>query len=177
LPSHPVPQAKDGGVVMQLCDGVTSTEIKGLQPGQPMTHRQAVSVMAKLMDEWQRKHPGAHWEMAQEQTAPAMQPSAQSTAAGSGSPNIAGPGTPNASKLPSQQGDTYASFHSRDFQVWQAETDAFVNQGNKIFHSAHLLGGTIGVSCDMCHPNAANTHTRLTRNIRNSFSAWLCSAI
>ena len=21
-----------------------------------------------------------------------------------------------------------------------------------------LLGGTIGVSCDMCHPNAANTH-------------------
>jgi len=27
-----------------------------------------------------------------------------------------------------------------------------------MFHSAQLLGSTIGVSCDMCHPNAANTH-------------------
>ena len=36
--------------------------------------------------------------------------------------------------------------------------DAFVGQGNKIFHDANLLGGTIAVSCDMCHPNAANTH-------------------
>jgi thiosulfate dehydrogenase len=32
------------------------------------------------------------------------------------------------------------------------------NEGNKIFHSVTLLDGTIGVSCDMCHPNAANTH-------------------
>jgi cytochrome c len=33
-----------------------------------------------------------------------------------------------------------------------------VEQGKKVFHSAKLLGGTIGVSCDMCHPDAANTH-------------------
>jgi thiosulfate dehydrogenase len=158
LPSHPVAQAKDGGVVMQLCDGVTSTEIKGLQPGQQMTHQQAVAVTAKLMDEWQRKHPGEHWEMAQEQSGPAKQPAAQSTEGASGSQNIAGPGTANSAKLTSQQGDTYASFHSRDYKIWQAETDAFVEQGNKIFHSAQLLGGMIGVSCDMCHPNASNTH-------------------
>jgi cytochrome c len=42
--------------------------------------------------------------------------------------------------------------------IFQAETDAFVEQGKKIFHSAKLLNGTIGVSCDMCHPDAANTH-------------------
>jgi hypothetical protein len=29
---------------------------------------------------------------------------------------------------------------------WQAETDAFVDKGNKIFHSVKLLGETIGVS-------------------------------
>ncbi len=27
-----------------------------------------------------------------------------------------------------------------------------------IFHDAQAVGCTIGVSCDMCHPNAANTH-------------------
>ena len=60
--------------------------------------------------------------------------------------------------LKSQQGDTYASFGARDPLIWKAQTDAFVDEGNKIFHSVKLLGGTIGVSCDMCHPNAANTH-------------------
>ena len=33
-----------------------------------------------------------------------------------------------------------------------------MEQGKKVFHSAKLLSGTIGVSCDMCHPDAANTH-------------------
>ena len=27
-----------------------------------------------------------------------------------------------------------------------------------MFHSGDELGGTIAVSCDMCHPDAANTH-------------------
>jgi cytochrome c len=59
---------------------------------------------------------------------------------------------------PQQQGDTYASFHERDFRVWQAETQKFVDYGKRIFHSDKMLGGTIGVSCDMCHPDASNTH-------------------
>lgn len=42
--------------------------------------------------------------------------------------------------------------------IWKVQTDAFVGYGNKIFHSDKLLGSTIGVSCDMCHPNASNTH-------------------
>jgi thiosulfate dehydrogenase len=57
-----------------------------------------------------------------------------------------------------QQGDTYASFNDRDKKVWQANTDRFVQQGKEVFHDASKLGGTIGVSCDMCHPDAANTH-------------------
>ena len=27
-----------------------------------------------------------------------------------------------------------------------------------VFHSGDELGSTVGVSCDMCHPHAANTH-------------------
>ena len=59
---------------------------------------------------------------------------------------------------PQQQGDTYASFHERDFKVWQNETQKFVEYGKQVFHSDKMLGGTIGVSCDMCHPDASNTH-------------------
>ncbi len=121
LPTHQTPPARDGGVVVQLCDGVTATEVKGLKPGEQMTHAQALAVTGKLMDEWQRKHPDQHWVMAQAET---------TTAAPAGAPSA---------------GPTH-------------ETDAFVDYGNKVFHSASLLGSTIGVSCDMCHPNAANTH-------------------
>jgi thiosulfate dehydrogenase len=150
LPTHQVPPAKNGGVVVQLCDGVTSTEVKGLKPGQQMTRAQAIAVTGKLMAEWQRKHPDQHWVMAQAQTG--------AMSAGGGAHNIAGTAAAGAAQLKSQQGDTYASFHSRDYIIFQAEADAFVEQGNKIFHSAKLLGGTIGVSCDMCHPDASNTH-------------------
>jgi len=148
--------ATDGGVVVQLCDGVTRTEVKGLKPGQQMSHAQAVDVTGKLMAEWRHKHPDAHWQMAQADTNPPApsQPAAQSTYAAGGPGGVAGTSAPPEG----QQGDTYASFHQRDMMVWKAQTDAFIEYGNKVFHSTKLLGSTIGVSCDMCHPNAANTH-------------------
>jgi hypothetical protein len=163
LPTHRLPPAMNRGIVIQLCDGVTTTEVEGLKPGQSMSYAQAAEVSRKLMTQWQRKHPDQHWIMAQAETAtesasPEANKSTSGSAGGSasGSGNIAGPG---ASATPtSQQGDTYASFHSRDYMIFQAETDDFVAQGKKVFHSAKLLGGTIDVSCDMCHPDAANTH-------------------
>jgi thiosulfate dehydrogenase len=47
-------------------------------------------------------------------------------------------------------------FTQRDQMIWKAELGHMVDQGNKLFHSSQL--GTNGISCDMCHPNAANTH-------------------
>ncbi|HLY37447.1 MAG TPA: cytochrome C [Candidatus Binatia bacterium] len=67
-------------------------------------------------------------------------------------------GMPAGPQGPVQDGHTYGAFSQRDVDIWKAATDEFVAQGDRIFHSADLLGGTIGVSCDMCHPNAANTH-------------------
>ena len=66
--------------------------------------------------------------------------------------------TPRPPSLAVQQGDTYASFQPRDYKVWKAETDKFVAEGKRIFHDDKALGSTIGISCDMCHPDAANTH-------------------
>jgi len=159
--THRVPLATNGGAVIQLCDGVTSTEVKGLKPGHQMSRAQALEVTRRLMAGWQRKHPDQHWVMAQAggEAGPGSakeQPSAASSGPAAGQPSIAGPGV--AAPAKSQQGDTYASFHERDYKIWKAQTDAFVEYGNQVFHSAKLLGSTIGVSCDMCHPNAANTH-------------------
>lgn len=67
-------------------------------------------------------------------------------------------GGPSHKQLLIQQGDTYASFNQRDVKVWQANTDRFIQEGKEVFHDANKLGSTIGVSCDMCHPDAANTH-------------------
>ncbi len=152
LPVHQVPDSKSGGTVVMLCDGKTSVEVKGLKPGESMPHAQAVEVARQLMAQWQREHPNEKWEMAQQehQADQSSQP----------------PPAPSASKATAakplskgtQQGDTYASFTDRDYKVWKNETDNFVEQGNQFFHDGAALGGTIGVSCDMCHPNAANTH-------------------
>ena len=151
LATHRMPDPKHGGTVVELCDGVTSMEVKNLKPGHSMNHEQALAVTRELMAKWQRKHPNQHWQMAandqgtgsSQQGGEAAAPSAATSKAGA--PAI-------------QQGDTYASFTQRDYKIWKAQTDAFVAMGNRIFHSSKLLGSSIGVSCDMCHPNAANTH-------------------
>ncbi len=44
----------------------------------------------------------------------------------------------------------------RERQIWGAEVDRLVAKGYKIFHSQ--ITGTNGISCDMCHPDATNTH-------------------
>src|SRR6202030_4738710 len=54
---HQVPQAKDGGVVVMLCDGKTSMEVKGLKTGESMSHAQAVEVTRDLMAKWQGGEP------------------------------------------------------------------------------------------------------------------------
>jgi len=157
LPIHPVPSSKDGGVVVMLCDGKTSMEVKGLKTGQSMSPAQAIEVTRALMAQWQRQHPNEKWEMAQtdQSSAPVPAPSTAPRA------DVATGEKSYGSKAQSkglQQGDTYASFTDRDYKIWKNETDDFVAEGKKIFHDAKELGGTIGVSCDMCHPDASNTH-------------------
>jgi len=44
----------------------------------------------------------------------------------------------------------------REMRVWDAELKRVVDDGYKLFHSPEI--GTNGISCDMCHPDASNTH-------------------
>ena len=85
-------------------------------------------------------------------------------AAGCGSKETAAPAAtqraPGAAKPAAQpkQFEVYSNFSARDELVWKTELEKFVKEGDRIFHDAGAFGGTIGVSCDMCHPNASNTH-------------------
>jgi thiosulfate dehydrogenase len=157
LPHHNLPVSADGNLVVGLCDGETSVEVPGVKPGEPMTREQAQWAADQLMAEWRKKHPDADWVVAAAETEGLMQPTkvAQNNQA-QNSPVVT-TGNPKTGGTAAQT-QTYGAFTERDQKIWQDSTDALVAEGNKIFHDASLLGGTDAISCDMCHPNAANTH-------------------
>jgi cytochrome c553 len=129
---------KGGGLDVELCDGETKTSVP---KDMPATRENGALVAADLMAQWQRKHPDRDW-IAEEREKHTIVPPAD-----------------NKSLVGKQeQGQTYGSITERDVLVWQHETLAFVTHGSTVFHSGDELGSTIGVSCDMCHPDAANTH-------------------
>ena len=108
------------------------------------TQAQAQGNADALMAQWKRKNPDrADQWIEEEKERHKIQPPADNRDVLKGS---------------QAKGHTYGSYTERDVLVWQRETEKLVVEGSRIFHSADLLGGTVGVSCDMCHPDAANTH-------------------
>lgn len=95
-----------------------------------------------LMDQWKREHPERDWVI-EEKERHRIKPPAD-----------------NSHLLKGDQaaGHTYGKYTELDIVVWSRELEKFVVEGSRVFHDAQLLGSTIGVSCDMCHPDAANTH-------------------
>ena len=109
-------------------------EVPNALTGQPLAD--------SLMDDWKRNHPQEKW-VTEEEERHTLKPPAD-----------------NAALLQGEQGkgDTYGNFTKDDLLTWQRETEKFAAEGSKIFHSGDELGSTAAVSCDMCHPHAANTH-------------------
>jgi cytochrome c553 len=158
-PRHVVPPSPSGDLVVALCDGETSVEVKGVKPGTALPRPVAQSVADQLMGDWKRKNPsvGATWDRENllAQNGPGVVPPSKAPGPTPATTAMNVPTTPSP-RL--QDGHTYGAYTTRDEQVWRASTQAFVEQGSKLFHDAKAVGGTIAVSCDMCHPNAANTH-------------------
>ena len=147
MPRHNVPSSPAGNLVVELCDGETAMEVPGAKPGDSLTRDQAQQVANALMDEWRRKHPAAAWATAASES--------RDTEPGA---TIAQNAPVGAQKTTTEQVQTYGAFTDRDRAIWQASTAQLVAEGKRIFHDATALGGTDGISCDMCHPDAANTH-------------------
>lgn len=121
-------------VKVGACDGGAPVEVpKGLT-GQALADA--------LMDQWKRNHPEAKW-VEEEKQRHALKPPAD-----------------NSELLQGAQGKghTYGNYTEKDILLWARETEKFVAEGSRIFHSADELGSEVAVSCDMCHPHAANTH-------------------
>ncbi|WP_228531119.1 MULTISPECIES: c-type cytochrome [Myxococcaceae] len=183
---HPQPRSPDGTLTLGLCDGETAVKVEGVKEGEPLTREQALKASRELMSAWRQKNPQARWDPAPAKsakpTALAQQsPQSPSTAgtrprtppqtAPPSSRPAAQPVQPQGPDAQSggqevreqagarvQTGHTYGAFSARDEAIWAASTQDFVKEGHRVFHDADALGGTVAVSCDMCHPDAANTH-------------------
>jgi thiosulfate dehydrogenase len=128
----PVSAASTNTTEVLLCDGQTKVIVPNGTPGEV--------VAGSLMTEWLRKNPGAHWET-EERERHALQPAAD-----------------NSQLVGQVQGQTYGKVTEQDVSLWKTEAERAALAGSQVFHSGDLLGSTVGVSCDMCHPHAANTH-------------------
>jgi hypothetical protein len=126
---HPVPAA---GVDVLLCDGKTKLTVPEGTPG--------TAIAGALMAEWLRKNPSSTWE-AEERERHTLQSAAD-----------------NSDLVGQSSGQTYGRVTTQDVALWKVEAERLATAGSRVFHSGDELGSTIGVSCDMCHPHAANTH-------------------
>ena len=121
-----------GGTEVLLCDGKTKVTVPSGTPG--------TAIAGSLMAQWLRANPSSTWE-AEERERHTLQPAAD-----------------NAGLIGQVQGQTYGRVTAQDVALWKAEAERIATAGSRVFHSGDELGSTVGVSCDMCHPHAANTH-------------------
>jgi thiosulfate dehydrogenase len=126
-------KAASGEIQVTGCDGGVKT-VPAAAEGQALAD--------SLMDQWKRDHPDRSW-VEEEKEKHELKPPADNSALLKGDQ---GPG------------HTYGRVTEQDLLIWARETEKMVVEGSRIFHGAKLLGSSVGVSCDMCHPHAANTH-------------------
>lgn len=122
---------------VRLCDDETVTRVAA---DTPKTRAEGQKIADALMSQWRRKHPDQNW-IDEERAKHEIEPPAD-----------------NSGLVGKPQGQTYGQITPRDVALWEHETLALAVHGSTVFHSADELGSTIAVSCDMCHPDAANTH-------------------
>jgi cytochrome c553 len=124
-------------VEVKLCDDHTTTTVPA---DQPRTAENGATIASALMAQWLEKNPDTGWVKEELERHELVAPADNSGLVGRG------------------QGATYSAITSEDVLVWKNETVTFATEGSTIFHSGDKLKSQIAVSCDMCHPHAANTH-------------------
>jgi len=131
-------RSDDGASIeVKLCDDETTTRVAA---DTPKTRAEGQKIADALMSQWQRKHPEQDWITRERER------------------HMVNPPADNTGLVGKPQGQTYGQVTSVDVKTWEQETLAMAVHGSTVFHSGDQLGSTIAVSCDMCHPDAANTH-------------------
>jgi thiosulfate dehydrogenase len=137
----PAPQASPatpaGTKTVKLCDNKTTVQIPS---DAPKTKEEGQKISDALMAQWKETNPNSTWEKGEIESHQVIAPADNSALVGQG------------------QSTTYGVVTQQTVQVWKNETYKTALYGSKVFHSGDELGSEIAVSCDMCHPRAANTH-------------------
>jgi hypothetical protein len=123
-------------LVLVLVAGTRSDEKKAATGGD----LQGQAAAEALMDQWKRNNPDSDWVTEEKER------------------HTLKPGADNSDLLKDGQVGAYTQYTERDILIWARELEKLVVRGSEIFHDADLLGSSMAVSCDMCHPHAANTH-------------------
>ena len=131
------PASKAGSKEVKLCDNKTTVQVPD---DTPKNAAEGQKIADSLMAQWKTKHPENRW-VAEEVEAHQVVPPEQ-----------------NSGHVGNGQGSTYGAVSAQDVRVWDNETYKTAVYGSTVFHSGDELGSEIAVSCDMCHPRAANTH-------------------
>jgi thiosulfate dehydrogenase len=126
-----------GAKTVKLCDNKTTVQVPG---DAPKTREEGQKISDALMAQWKETNPNSGWEQGEIQAHEVVPPEDNSQLVGQG------------------QSSTYGVVTQQTVQVWKNETYKTALYGSKVFHSGDELGSEIAVSCDMCHPRAANTH-------------------
>jgi hypothetical protein len=134
-------KAPSGDTEVVLCDGKTKVSVPA---GTEKTRENGKAVADALMAKWRQQHPGSAWEADVARSHPRIPPPEDNSAI------LAEGGQRN--------GHVYGRYSEKDVLTWRRELERAVLEGARVFHDAGAMGGTVGVSCDMCHPDAANTH-------------------
>jgi thiosulfate dehydrogenase len=126
-----------GTKTVKLCDNKTTVQVAA---GAPKTRAEGQKISDALMAQWKASNPNSSWIQGEVEAHQVVTPADNSKLVGTG------------------QSSTYGVVTQQDVQVWKNETYKTAVYGSKVFHSGDELGSEIAVSCDMCHPRAANTH-------------------
>jgi thiosulfate dehydrogenase len=126
------------------CDRRKSVVVEGVRPDQKLPPRKAQQVASLLSD---------LMRFCNEEVVARISTQERITLSVNGLPYVDYvPGGP----LPVELVHGKVIHTDRDRQIWKAELDKVVAEGDRLFHSDEL--GTNGIACAMCHPDASNTH-------------------
>jgi hypothetical protein len=128
-------------VTVSLCDGGSTFTIPRLTPGQVLAPPEARRVALEMMAVWRETAGAERWKAWQ-----------------AGEAADAKPAPAAAVQATAQEPAQATKFTASDQLLWKQEEEKWIAEGYRNFHSWQALGGTIGISCDMCHPDGANTH-------------------
>jgi cytochrome c553 len=136
-PQQSTPAGDSRGKTVKLCDNKTTVRVAS---DAPKTRAEGQKISDALMAQWKATNPDSKWVQEEVEAHEVVTPADNSKLVGTG------------------QSSTYGAVTQQDVQVWKNETYKTAVYGSKVFHSGDELGSEIAVSCDMCHPRAANTH-------------------